>query len=136
MDFNKFQMLHSETIGYCQLLENDLKWIYSFITGGDIIETRDAVSKFAMGKIINVLKKIDKNSPKRLFSNKDYKYLRQLKSRRDYWCHQCYIDFLYEDNYLYSSQYKKCCSDLEEDNKWFYKVYKIVEKIKVDLNNS
>lgn len=31
MTYREFQILHSETIGYFQLIEGDLKWIYSLM---------------------------------------------------------------------------------------------------------
>lgn len=135
MNLDEFKRLHSETICYCQILENDLKWIYSFITNGNATETRKLVNNLPLGETINILKRIDKKNKKHLFSNEDYKYLMKLKNRRNYWSHQCYVDFLYKDSYLYSEQYKKCCDDLISDHDWFLKIYKIVENIKVDFND-
>ena len=59
MNYETFTYLHSETIKYCQIIEGDLKWIYSFMHVGDIYETRDSLDSLTFGQIVRKLKQLD-----------------------------------------------------------------------------
>ena len=133
LKLDDFKIYHSELVCCCQLLENDLKWIYSFITGCNIQQTRDSLDKANMGRVIKILKKIDIKGNKNIFSDEDYEYLLEIKDIRNYWCHQCYIDFLYKNNFRYTEEYSNASTRLISDHKRLHYVYKIVENIKLNL---
>ena len=59
MNFQDFKILHSETIGSFQLIENDLKWIYSLMHKGDVGENYDSLDKRNLGFVIKELKELD-----------------------------------------------------------------------------
>lgn len=50
--------------------------------------------------IISLLKKLDYSDGNPDLSEKDCKLLNQIREIRNYWCHQCYIDYVYinDDN--------------------------------------
>ena len=54
-----------------------------------------------------------------------------MTEKRNYWCHQCYIDFIYEDNFIYSPEYNKVCNKLIRDHGRFKIVNNNVEKVRL-----
>lgn len=97
MDIDDFRLAHSETIEFCQLIEDDLKLIFSYMCKGDFDENYDSLKKANLVRCIDLLKKLDNSDKKPLISNEDYIFLKQMAKKRNYWCHQCYID-LYSSN--------------------------------------
>ena len=57
MTYRQFHILHSETIGCFQLIENDLKLIYSLMHIGNINKNFDSLEKKNLCFIIKELKK-------------------------------------------------------------------------------
>ena len=43
MTYERFKILHSETIACFQQIENDLKWIYSLMHKGDVDQNYDSL---------------------------------------------------------------------------------------------
>lgn len=133
LSYEQFKVLHSETIMCCQIIEGDLKWIYAFMHKGDPGENRSKVSNYTLGQIVNKLKELDNSDGKPYVSASDYNFLSQMTEKRNYWCHQCYRDFLYEDNWLFSKVYEKVCNKLQKDHDRLDIVYKNVEQLKIKL---
>lgn len=134
MDYNQFTYLHSELIKYCQIIEGDLKWIYSFLHIGDIYQTRDSLDTLTLGQIVRKLKELDNSDGKPTLSASDYNFLSQMTQKRNYWCHECYRDFVYKKNWEYSDEFDKVCSKLQRDHDKLKNVCKNVEDLKIRLH--
>ncbi len=131
MNLETFKILHSELIFFCQVLENDLKWIYSFMHKGDDFEIRDSLDHKNLGQIIKMLKRLDNEDDDLLISNEDYNFLKQMKDKRNYWIHQAYIDFVYAEGFTNSKAYRQVCDKLQRDHDRLQVVYKNVENLKM-----
>ena len=116
LNYDRFKVLHSETIMFCQIIEGDLKWIYDFMHKGDPAETRSKIANYTLVQIVNKLKELDNSDTKPCISASDYNFLSQMTEKRNYWYHQCYRDFLYEDSWLFSKDYEKVCNKLQKDH--------------------
>ncbi len=134
MTFENFKILHSETIGYFQLIENDLKLIYSLMHTGNFYDNYNSLNNSNLGIILKLLKELDNSDGKPLISNSDYHFLNQMREKRNYWCHQAYIDFVYNDNFENSVKYKKVCDKLQKDHDQINLVYQNVHKLKLKAN--
>lgn len=134
MNYDTFTFLHSETIKFCQIIEGDLKWIYSFLHIGDIYQTRDSLDTLGFGQIVKKLKQLDNSDGNPVLSASDYNFLGQMAQKRNYWCHECYRDFVYVSNWIYSDEYKKVCNKLQRDHDKLEIVYNNVENLKLKLN--
>lgn len=132
MTYREFQILHSETIGCFQLVENDLKLIYSLMHIGNVNKNFDSLEKKNLGFIIKELKKLDYSDEKPFISKDAYNFLNQMKERRNYWCHQAYIDFMYTNNFEFSSEFRKVCSKLQCDYDQIKVVQKNVEQLRIN----
>ena len=133
MTIEQFKQLHSETIMYCQAIEHDLKWIYSYMHIGDQYENFETLSKTTLGALVKKLKELDNSDKDPFISNDDYNFLKQMTEKRNYWCHQCYIDFIYDDND--SSNYDKVCNKLIRDHDRLKVVSDNVERVRLKAVN-
>lgn len=82
MDINTFKILHSETIEFCQIIEGNLKWIYSLMHVGDIGENHSKLEKTTLGQVVSMLKELDKSSGEQFISDGDYNFLKQMTEKR------------------------------------------------------
>lgn len=135
MDIDTFKILHSETIGFCQIIESDLKWIYSLMLAGDVSENRALIEKDTLGQIVSKLKELDKSDGEQFISDGDYNFLKQMTKKRNYWCHNCYRDFMYESDPYASEAYRKVCVMLQRDHDRLEQVRNNVEQAKMNAND-
>lgn len=131
MTFSEFQILHSKVIGCFQLIENDLKWIYALMRKGDVDENFDSLDKTNLGFVIKILKKLDNSDGKPFLSPDDYNFLNQMRKKRNYWCHQCYVDFMYLPDGERSRGFNKICLELQRDYQRVIAVQNNVEQAKI-----
>lgn len=57
-----------------------------------------------------------------------------MSEKRNYWCHQAYIDFMYIKNFQTSIEFQKVCSKLQRDHDRIEVVQRNVEKAKLNAN--
>ncbi len=98
MNRDMFKLIHSELIQQVQIIEHNLKIIYATINNGDFGENYEHISKTNLGKIIKELKRLETEGLNTQLSEEDYKVIDEIREIRNYWCHQCYIDYIYESN--------------------------------------
>lgn len=131
MNINDFKMLHSETIMYYQLIERDLKLIYSYMCKGDIGEHFSNIENKTLGQMVKMLKDLDNSDGKPLISSSDYNFLSQISENRNLWAHNCFTDFIYIKNWENSKEYKRLCDKLVKDHDRVSKASNILEKIRI-----
>ena len=131
MDFDEFKILHSETIMYYQLIEHDLKLIYSYMLNGDIDENYDTIENITLGQMVKKLKNLDNSDGKPLISSGDYNFLSQICKNRNLWAHNCFSSFMYIENWEKSKEYKKMCEKLGMDHDRVSKASDILEDIRI-----
>ena len=95
MTFDEFKILHSETVMYYQIIEHDLKYIYSYMLKGDIDEHFDKIGTRTLGQMVKMLKDLDNSDGDPLISASDYNFLSQITDNRNLWCHSNFTDFIY-----------------------------------------
>ena len=83
--------------------------------------------------IINALQKLDNSDNKPYFSKEDYKILKNLARDRNYYCHQCAIDFGYIQNFINSTEYKKNYSKLQSVNTEIKRMQKLTEDFRFEI---
>ena len=95
MTIDEFKILHSELIMYCQCIEFDLKRLYSAMSGGDFSDNMDMLETSNFGRTLIELKKLDYSDGVLDLSEQGYELLDKIREIRNYWCHQCYVDYIY-----------------------------------------
>ena len=95
MDYDTFKLIHSELIMSVQYIEQDLKLIYSILKSGEFYDNYSVVENFPLGMLLKSVHEMDQELDYSKIKKKDYELLDQIREIRNYWCHQCYIDFHY-----------------------------------------
>ena len=98
IDYDIFKMIHSELIMSVQYIEQDLRIVYSTIKPGAYEDNYAIVDNAPLGKLLKELHELDEELGYSKIKEKDYELLDQIREIRNYWCHQCYLDFHYEEN--------------------------------------
>lgn len=93
-----FNILVGDTLMYCQQIEHDIKIIYAAMLSGDMHKNLELVNKETLGTVLVALNALDNSDKNPLFTNSDYKLLKEIKNIRNFIAHRCYVDFLYLDN--------------------------------------
>ena len=134
MTLEDFHYTLGQTIMYCQIIENDVKLIYAAMFEGDMNETLAMIKnkKWTLGKTIVELKKLDFSDEEPYISATDYNYLKQMTEKRNHWCHEAYLQFVYDQSDLKSKEFEKECQKLQRDNERLSSVYKALEKVRLN----
>lgn len=127
-----FMMRYGELLFYFQCIENDLNSIYACMRKGDFDENLDALSKGNLGKTIKKLKKIDLSDGNPDLSDSDYRLLDEIRKTRNYWTHQCFLDYVYIQNeYERDDTFKKISRRLRNDHNRLRKLHKNIERFRL-----
>ncbi len=129
----EFKYYLGETILCYQLIEHDLKIIYAGMLKGNFNDNIAITNEeyHGLGQIVKALQELENNNNKAFFSYADYKLLKSLARERNYFCHQCIIDFGYIQNFLTSNEYKLACNKLKKANSEILSLQKQTEKIRL-----
>lgn len=55
----EFHSILGETIMFCQIIENDVKWIYSFMRKGEVEDNYGNIDGRTLGQALKELKELD-----------------------------------------------------------------------------
>lgn len=87
---------------------------------GDFDQNLDLLEKANLGTIIKKLKDLDYRDGHPDLSKQDYDLLEQIREIRNYWCHQCFLDYVY----------------ISDDNKREYQFQRIANRLSQDENRT
>ena len=131
MDRNRFKLIHSELIQQVQCIENNLKIIYAAMHKGNFRSNLKSVEKMNLGKIARELEELDNSDNLPDFSEEDYTTIDEIREIRNYWCHQCYLDFVYiENDYERERAFQKVAERLHYDEHRTYDLFKKTEEMR------
>ena len=116
MDHDTFKITHSSIMMCFQCIEFDLKRIYSGMSADDFDDCMDMLENSNFGEVLNRLKKLDNSDNKPDISDSDYDLLDRIREIRNYWCHQCYLDFVYiQNDQSRENKFQKIARRLDND---------------------
>lgn len=131
MNYDTFKLIHSELIMSVQYIEQDLKLIYSIRKGGEFGKNYSYVENSPLGKLLRSLHEMDQELGYSKIKEKDYELLDEIREIRNYWCHQCYIDFHYiEDIQEHERAFQEVAARLQEDELRVYALQQKIEKLR------
>lgn len=131
MTSEKFKMIHSDLIMEMQCIENDLRVLYATMKKGDFENNLDDLDKAGMGEILRELKKVDYSDNFKDISESEYIFLDKIREIRNYWCHQCYIDFVYiPDKNARKIKFDEISERLSHDESITFAIHQKIEKLK------
>jgi hypothetical protein len=117
-DFDRYKYLLGETIMLYQFMENDLKLIYAGMLEGAFYKNIEIVrSNFkGLGQIVQALEQLDHSDMNPYFTKETYILLSKLARQRNYYCHQCCVDFCYDPYFLNSPEFSDSLDKLQRTN--------------------
>ena len=134
MTRDKFKLIHSELIMQVQLIENDLKLIYAGMHKGNFDKNFNTLEKSNLGTVIRKLKELDYSDGHPDLSKKDYEVLEQIREIRNYWCHQCFLDYVYiQGDMQREYEFQKVARRLSEDENRTWDLHEHLEKVRIKI---
>lgn len=132
MNFDDFKNFYALTMMCYQRIEHDIKLIYAYMLKGNTSENLDSIENKTLGTMVRILEKLDNSDGKPFISKSDYQFLKDICDKRNYWAHQAFVDFLYENNALFSNEYRNISSLLENDYKEVERASDILEEMRIE----
>lgn len=130
MDRDTFKIIHSELIQQVQCIEFNLRRTYAAMCKGDFNENFRRLEKSNLGKIASELENLDYSDNCPELSEDDYDLIDDIREIRNYWCHQCYLDFVYIYNDRErEKQFQKIAKRLQRDENRTYSLSVKTEKM-------
>lgn len=130
MDRDTFKLIHSELIQQVQCIEFNLKRTYAAMNKGNFDDNFYKLEKSNLGKIARKLEKLDYSDECPELSEEDYELIDEIREIRNYWCHQCYLDFVYIQNDIErEKQFQKIAQRLQKDENRTYELSVKSQKI-------
>lgn len=132
-NFDKYKFLLGETITLYQFMENDLKLIYAGMLKGNFYNNIEFVrSTFkGLGQIILALEELDNSDGNPYFSRESYAMLNKLARQRNYYCHQCCMEFCYNPYFKDSVEFKESFESLARTNTSLKEIQAETEKHRI-----
>ena len=96
MVLEKFRITHSTLIEHYQFIEAHLEGIYAAISGKSFLDGIQDVEKDSLGGVIREIKEVEREKKIAVFTEDEYKQLRQIIERRNFWCHCCYFELSFD----------------------------------------
>ena len=96
-----------------QLMENDLRLMFAGMTSGDFYANLDKVKATykGLGQLVVALEQLDNSDSSPYFTAETYALLNRLARQRNYYCHQCCLDFCYNPQFRDTVEYKQSLND-------------------------
>ncbi len=136
MTKDEFKILHSELIMYCQRIEHNLKRIYAAMSSDDFDDSMDLLENSNLGRTIKLLKNLDLSDGTLDIPQTTYDVLNDVREIRNFWCHQCYIEYIYiTDEIKKNAEFQKLTRRLTNDGNRLEKIYRKIEKLYLDEYN-
>ena len=136
-NFDKYKYILGETIVLYQFLENDLKIIFAGILKGNFYKNIEYVrSEYkGLGQVIKALEELDNSDSSPYFSKETYILLNKLARQRNYYCHQCCVDFAYNPDFKNSIEFRESLEKLIDTNNSIKYVQPQIEEHKTNVLN-
>ena len=134
MDRDTFKLIHSELIQQVQCIEYNLKLVYAAMHKGNFEKNFQSVNKANLGKIARELCALDHSDNFPELTEKDYELIDEIRIIRNYWCHQCYIDFVYiQDDYQRERKFQEIAQRLHYDENRTYALMEKTERLRMRI---
>ena len=125
-DLDRYKYLLGETVMLYQIMENDLKLMCAGMRDGDFYKNLEHVRSTykGLGQVVIALEELDNANPVPYFNQDSYRILNKLARQRNYYCHQCCMEFCYNPYFRDSIEFKDSLESLERTNEIIKSVQK------------
>lgn len=135
-EIDDFKIMLGDTIMLYQVVENDIRIIRAQMRKGDPEQNleEDKEKYKGMGQIIYALEELDKNNHPQFFGDDVYRNLKRISHFRNYYCHECAIEFVYESKFP-NPKFEEVFSKLKADHEELYNMFNGLEVVKQKVLN-
>ena len=129
-----FKIIHSELLMSMQYIEQDLKIVYATIKDGKFDDNYEILADAPLGKVLIEFRKLDKEKGFAKIKSNDYELLEEIREIRNYWAHQCYLDFHYiENNQEKYEAFQEVKKRLHYDEERVFNLQQRMEKLRISV---
>ncbi len=96
MLLNEFRIAHSTLIEHYQYIEAHLEGIYAAISGKSLREALRDVERDSLSGVVREIRDAEKQKHIQVFTAEHYGQLGKIIERRNFWCHSCYYDMVFD----------------------------------------
>lgn len=96
MVLEKFRITHSTLIEHYQFIEAHLEGIYAAISGKSFLDGLKEVEKDSLSGVVREIKEVEREKRITVLTEDEYKQLRGIIERRNFWCHCCYFEMSFD----------------------------------------
>ena len=96
MELDEFRRIHSQLIEHYQFVEFNLEGIYASICGEPFVRGLHMVENDNIQRLISKIHAIERQSGELYLSEEECERLEELCRRRNFWCHNCYVDLVFD----------------------------------------
>lgn len=114
---------------FSQCIEHDLKLTYYLLNPN--IDFNN-IKKLTLGTTVKKLKEKDSSSKHPFLDTEDYDLLDQITKIRNRYAHECFIEWVYESKDR-NKAFTKSANRLVNDHNRLTKLYRVIEKVRIDL---
>ena len=136
-NFGEYKYLLGETILLYQLMESDLRWIFAGLSAGDVIKNKKEIDETSkgLGEMVRRLKELDRPRKQHFFSLDAYDMLFTLARERNYFCHNCALEFAYIPHFEGSVEFKRAFVRLRQAHTAIVSIQRQTEQIRTQILN-
>ncbi len=118
---------------YFQCIEFDLKRIYAGMSSEDFDVNMDMLGTLNLGNTLRKLKELDHSDGNPWLSETEYEQLDRLRELRNYWCHQCYLDYIYINNeWQRENKFQRIANRLYNEHDQVYNLHQKLQNLYFD----
>ena len=96
MFLKEFRITHSTLIEHYQFIESHLEGIYASISGKPFSVGLKEIERDSLSGVVREIRDVEKEKGITVFTESEYKQLRQIIERRNFWCHCCYVEMCFD----------------------------------------
>lgn len=97
MTLEDFRIQHSTLIEHYQFIESHLESIYAIVSGKPFIDGLKDVEKHNIRQILQSIRRLEDNGASNgVFTDEEYRRIESILDRRNFWCHNCYYDLVFD----------------------------------------
>ena len=96
MVLKEFRVLHSTLIEHYQFIESHLEGIYAAVSQKPFAEGIREVERDGLTGILQEIRREERQQRLTVFTDAQETQLRQLFDRRNFWCHSCYFEMVFD----------------------------------------
>ena len=134
MNFVDFRIMYADLMMDYQAIEHDIKLIYYYMINDNDEDgsIKEEIRLYSLKKAIEALRELDNSDDNPLLTSESYDLLMKLNGHRNHWAHEVFQNFMYEENFEKTKEYRLEVQKLKEDYNLIENIYQQLEKIRID----